>query len=97
MEGTRRIGTVAFIAPERGFWFVVSKGDRIFCHVANWSDTEVEMPKVGDRISFELGPGRTPNRPQQAIRMLMHSAGLLPDTTPGLNALAAAPTPEVQQ
>lgn len=48
----REIGTVVHGVFDRGFWFVVSSTGRYFCHAANWS--EVNPPRVGDRISFEL-------------------------------------------
>jgi cold shock CspA family protein len=63
----RKSGTVVHLVKEKGYWFILFEGRRIFCHVSNWS--EVEMPSVGDHVSFELGPARQTSFSHQAINV----------------------------
>ena len=49
----RNSGIVVHLVKEKGYWFILYEGRRIYCHVSNWS--ELEMPNVGDSVTFELG------------------------------------------
>ena len=76
----RKTGTVVHVVKDKGYWFILFEGRRIFCHASNW--TELEFPAVGDRVSFELGPARQTNFSHQAINVR-------PDeVSAGLKALA---------
>lgn len=62
----REIGTVVHVVADKGYWFILGKERRYFCHSANWS--EANPPRVGDRVSFEIGPGK-PGKSDQAVRV----------------------------
>lgn len=64
---TRRIGTVAHVAKDRGYFFIQYGGRRIFCHATKWS--ELELPSVNDVVSFEVGPARKPQYQFEAVNV----------------------------
>ena len=80
-----RIGTVANVQKERSYFFISYEARQIFCHVSHWS--ELELPSLGDKVSFEIGPARKPQYPFQAVNV--RPAGAI---TAGIDALMAAPT-----
>lgn len=63
----REIGTVVHVVEKGGYWFILGKHGQYFCHISNW--LEPNLPKVGDRVSFELGPSKF-GRPDQAVKVL---------------------------
>lgn len=75
----RKTGAVVHLVKDRGYWFILFQGRRIFCHVSNWS--QVEFPAIGDLVSFEFGPARQSNFQDQAVNVR-------PDVTAGVDALA---------
>jgi cold shock CspA family protein len=75
----RKIGTVVHVVKDRGYWFILFEGRRVFCHISNWS--ELEFPAVGDRVSFELGSPRKNTYQQQAV-------SIRPEPNAGIQALA---------
>ncbi len=83
----RKTGTVAHVVKDKGYWFILFEGHRIFCHASNWS--ELEFPAVGDHVSFELGPARQSGFQHQAVNVQ-------PELKTGIQALAA-PLNEVRQ
>src|SRR5439155_16744145 len=64
MEHQRYTGVVSHLAKDRGYFFILYNGQKVFCHRSNWS--EFEFPEVWDQVSFEVGPGHN-NFPHQAI------------------------------
>jgi cold shock CspA family protein len=63
----RYIGLVAHTVEDRGYFFILYNGQRIFCHASHWS--EFKFPGLGDRVSFEIGPGRGSRNPLQAVNV----------------------------
>lgn len=64
----RYVAPVAYVAQgNRSFWFVLWNGRRIYCHISNYS--ELQPPRIGDWLSFELGPGRRPELGEMAINI----------------------------
>ena len=76
----RKTGAVVHVVKDKGYWFILFEGRRIFCHASNWS--ELEFPAVGDQVSFELGPARQTNFQHQAVNVQ-------PEPSAGIQALAA--------
>jgi cold shock CspA family protein len=76
----RKTGTIVHVVKDRGYWFILFEGRRIFCHVSNWS--QVEFPAIGDRVSFEFGPARQSNFQDQAVNVR-------PEIAAGADALKA--------
>ena len=54
---------------ERGFGFLFNDeiNRRIFFHVSNWN--HATEPVVGDAVTFQMAPGRTPEAPYQAVNV----------------------------
>jgi len=75
----RKFGVVCHVKHDKGYWFVLDEDVRRFCHVSHWS--EIEMPKVGDTISFELGPARN-GGPDECVKAK-------PAQAPGADALVS--------
>jgi hypothetical protein len=88
-EAVRRAGTVVDVIKDRGYFFILYEGRRIFCHVSNWS--ELEMPLVNDRVSFEVGPAKKPKYTFEAVNV----QPAYPNA--GLKALSVQPQSEVRQ
>jgi hypothetical protein len=64
----RHVAPVAYIPKgDRGFWFVLFNGQRVFCHISNYS--EVDVPPVGKLLSFELSAGHRPELGPQAVKI----------------------------
>ena len=61
----RNIGVVTHVRKDRGFFFILCEGQRYFAHISNW--TELDLPDIGTKVSFELGPGRSDPTKQQAV------------------------------
>jgi hypothetical protein len=78
----RRIGTVVNVQKQRSYFFISYEARQIFCHVSHWS--ELELPSLGDRVSFEIGPARKPQYPFQAVKVRLAGA-----ITAGIEALVA--------
>ncbi len=58
----RSLGRVKFWNTDKGFGFVrCDDGSDLFAHVSNFGFL---VPKVGDRVSFEVGPNTKTNRPE---------------------------------
>jgi CspA family cold shock protein len=74
-------GTVLSWNRERGFGFIeAASGKRYFAHISGWESDDA--PEVGQKVVFELAPA---DKGPKAVNIR-----LLPDTTPGLTALANA-------
>jgi len=80
-----RIGTVVNVQTQRSYFFILYEARQIFCHVSHWS--ELELPSPGDRVSFEIGPARSPKYPFQAVKVRPAEAIIA-----GIDALIAAQT-----
>jgi hypothetical protein len=78
-----RIGTVVNVQKQRSYFFISYEARQIFCHVSHWS--ELELPALGDRVSFEIGPARKPEYPFQAVNVRPAEA-----IVAGIDALLAA-------
>ena len=62
-------GKVVIWNRARGFGFVATNfRDRYFFHVTHWIGQE--EPMVGQIVTFELGPGQTPEKPPRAVNVL---------------------------
>jgi len=52
-------GTVKFFNSEKGFGFISrEQGDDVFVHFSNIEGTGFKSLQVGQRVEFEVGPGR---------------------------------------
>jgi cold shock CspA family protein len=88
MNGKQLSGAVFSWNNRRGFGFVeAASGKRYFAHISAWQSDD-EAPAVGQRVAFELVEAE---KGPVALNIR-----LLPDTTPGLNALAAPQPNEVR-
>jgi hypothetical protein len=82
----RYVAPVAYIPKgDRGYWFVLFNGQRIFCHISNYS--EIDVPPVGKLLSFSLTTGHHPELGPQAINIRPATKEEL-NTRVGINALA---------
>ena len=63
-----RLGIVGHVVEAGGYFWIIYKTRRIFCHIANW--TELELPQTGDPVIFEVGPANKPPHRIQAINVL---------------------------
>ena|SRR5215469_14908573 len=80
----RQIGIVSFVVKDKGYWFILSNGERIFAHISHYS--QMNPPSVGDTVSFEVGEGRYPNSKKQAVKIRLENT----PATVGAKALEAA-------
>jgi cold shock CspA family protein len=68
----RLTGVVKKWDRDRGFGFISRPGDTdIFAHISDWRS--VGPPKVGDRVSFELG--ENPDAGKVRAKAVMRSFG----------------------
>jgi CspA family cold shock protein len=52
-------GTVKFFNAEKGFGFISrEQGDDVFVHFSNIQGTGFKSLQEGQRVEFEVGPGR---------------------------------------
>ena len=52
-------GTVKFFNQEKGYGFITrEQGDDVFVHYSNIQGQGFKTLNVGDRVEFEVGPGR---------------------------------------
>lgn len=52
-------GTVKFFNAEKGFGFIAREGgDDIFVHYSNIDGSGFKSLEVGQKVEFEVGPGR---------------------------------------
>ena len=65
----RSFGRIKFWKESSGFGFIrCDDGSDLFCHVSN---TGFLVPKVGDRVSFDLGANPRTNKPEaKAVAIL---------------------------
>jgi len=78
-----KTGNIVSWNRERGFGFIeTANGRKYFAHIHHWTSDDV--PSVGMAVGFELGPGLSPHKPQQAIKIR-----LLSDIELGADALRA--------
>ena len=58
-EGTRRDGTVKWFNPNKGFGFIEQDtGDDLFVHQSEIRQAGSRFLNLGDRVEFEVGPGK---------------------------------------
>ena len=58
-EGVRRDGTVKWFNPSKGFGFIEQDtGDDIFVHQSEIQQAGFRYLNLGDRVEFEIGPGK---------------------------------------
>ena len=58
-EGVRRDGTVKWFNPNKGFGFIEQDtGDDLFVHQSEIQQTGFRYLNLGDRVEFEVGPGK---------------------------------------
>ena len=58
-EGTRRDGTVKWFNPNKGFGFIEQDtGDDLFVHQSEIRQAGFRFLNLGDRVEFEVGPGK---------------------------------------
>ena len=58
-EGTRRDGTVKWFNPNKGFGFIEQDtGDDLFVHQSEIQQAGFRFLNLGDRVEFEVGPGK---------------------------------------
>ena len=63
-------GTVKFFNSEKGFGFISrEQGDDVFVHYSNIAGTGFKSLQVGQRVEFEVGPGRKGEEAQN-VRVL---------------------------
>jgi cold shock CspA family protein len=67
-EANKRYGTVKrFLDAGYGFLVCEEIERDLFFHSANWRSAET--PVVGQKVTFELAPGRAEGQPNQAINV----------------------------
>jgi cold shock CspA family protein len=67
-ETNKRYGTVKrFLDAGYGFLLCEEIERDLFFHTANWRSAET--PVVGQKVSFELAPGRAEGQPTQAVNV----------------------------
>ena len=58
-EGVRRDGTVKWFNPNKGFGFIEQDtGDDLFVHQSEIQQAGFRYLNLGDRVEFEVGPGK---------------------------------------
>ena len=58
-EGVRRDGTVKWFNPNKGFGFIEQDtGDDLFVHQSEIQQAGFRCLNLGDRVEFEIGPGK---------------------------------------
>jgi len=58
-EGVRRDGTVKWFNPNKGFGFIEQDiGDDLFVHQSEIKQAGFRYLNLGDRVEFEVGPGK---------------------------------------
>ena len=58
-EGVRRDGTVKWFNPNKGFGFIEQDtGDDLFVHQSEIQQAGFRHLNLGDRVEFEVGPGK---------------------------------------
>jgi len=58
-EGVRRAGTVKWFNPNKGFGFIEQDtGDDLFVHQSEIQQAGFRYLNLGDRVEFEVGPGK---------------------------------------
>ncbi len=58
-EGIRRDGTVKWFNPNKGFGFIEQDtGDDLFVHQSEIQQAGFRYLNLGDRVEFEVGPGK---------------------------------------
>jgi len=58
-EGVRRDGTVKWFNPSKGFGFIEQDtGDDLFVHQSEIQQAGFRYLNLGDRVEFEVGPGK---------------------------------------
>ena len=58
-EGARRDGTVKWFNPNKGFGFIEQDtGDDLFVHQSEIQQAGFRYLNLGDRVEFEVGPGK---------------------------------------
>ena len=58
-EGTRRDGTVKWFNSNKGFGFIEQDtGDDLFVHQSEIRQAGFRFLNLGDRVEFEVGPGK---------------------------------------
>ena len=58
-ESTRRDGTVKWFNPNKGFGFIEQDtGDDLFVHQSEIRQAGFRFLNLGDRVEFEVGPGK---------------------------------------
>ena len=58
-EGTRRDGAVKWFNPNKGFGFIEQDtGDDLFVHQSEIRQAGFRFLNLGDRVEFEVGPGK---------------------------------------
>ena len=58
-EGVRRDGTVKWFNPNKGFGFIEQDtGDDLFVHRSEIQRVGFRYLNLGDRVEFEIGPGK---------------------------------------
>jgi cold shock CspA family protein len=63
-------GKIVSYYPGRAFGFIeVQSGKQYFFHIKNWIADEA--PTIGRTVVFEIGPGVTPGKSDQAINVKM--------------------------
>jgi hypothetical protein len=85
------IGRVTRVLIERGFFFVTYGERELFCHVRSWS--ELDFPKVGEAVSFEVIPSRN-SRFQFEASNARPIVAAAQNVQEGANTLAEPPTTE---
>ncbi len=59
MRNSVPTGTVKFFNNEKGFGFIERPdGDDVFVHFSNIAGSGFKTLEDGDRVEFEIGPGR---------------------------------------
>ena len=64
------IGTVKFFNAEKGFGFISREGaDDVFVHFSNIEGTGYKTLNEGDKVEFEVAPGKKGEEAQKVRRI----------------------------
>jgi cold shock CspA family protein len=61
------IGVVSTYIPNRKFGFIKTEGSTVFFHATNF---ETGVPRLGEKVEFELGDACKLGMPQQAVNVV---------------------------